>query len=186
VPHRGRAPGGRLRAFAPPAVALLAAVAVGLGLADTERRYTKRKYENDWVVAALDEAAPAGTVVAVVGGNRWYPVFGSRLEHLAFVVPRRGPVEAAFYTWGGGDVFPFDRGDFPQWRRNLDAAGVRFVVVHPDKHHKPVRQWLRTRQAFRRIAVAGERELWERREPPPDAVPPAAGGLQSGGARDAP
>ena len=157
----------------PRAVLTAAAVAglvlaAGIAAAPVAGRYTARKYADDAVVRTLQHEAPDGTVVSVVGGNRWYRLFGARLQNEVRVVPRTGPLEDAFYTWGGNATFPFDAGDYPAWRRNLAQAGARYVVVHRGEEDSPVRDWMEElRRDFQRIAVADGRELWRRGRPTP-------------------
>ena len=161
VTHASAA-GGRRSALA--AAALLALlVAAGLAAAPVAERYAADRYAGDPVVQALAEAAPEGTTVAVVGGNRWYPLFGAHLQNRVLVVPRHGPLTGAFYTWGGDTGFPFDDGDFQAWRRNLAAAGVHWIVLHPDQGDEPIRSWMKAEHHhFHRVATGAERELWYR------------------------
>jgi hypothetical protein len=172
----------RRRAVTTAAAVLVVLLAAAFAAAPVARRQPERKYADDAVVQALEQEAPEGTTVAVVGGNRWYRLFGPRLRHHALAVPRHGPPEAAFYTWGGDVTFPYDEGDYQAWRRNLAATGARWVVTHPEQGSTPQREWMRELpRDFHLVASAEGRELWRR-----GRRPRAGDGLQSAGDRDVP
>jgi len=148
--------------FAWVALACGIAIASGAGLTKTLEKYQERKYENDLLVGFLDEQlGDRGTTIAFVGGNRPYPLFGSRLQHRVEMVPVAGPLEERFFRWGGSANFPFVDGTYEQWMTNLRRLGTEYVVVALGESQEPERRWMqRHPRDFERVYVFASTEIW--------------------------
>jgi hypothetical protein len=148
--------------FAWVALACGIAIAGGAGLTKTLEKYQERKYDNDLLVGFLDDQlGDRGTTIAFVGGNRPYPLFGSRLQHRVETVPVTGSLEDRFYRWGGTANFPFVDGTYKQWTSNLRQLGTEFVVIALGEQQEPERRWMqRHPRDFERVYVFASTEIW--------------------------
>ncbi len=106
-------------------------------------RFQTVKLAAEPAAAALDAATRwRGARVAYVGSNEPYLFFGSRLQNDLQIVPTDGDLAAQYYFWGGSVHFPFDRPSSGQWRANLAARSIDFVVAARTPDEGPERSWM--------------------------------------------
>jgi hypothetical protein len=106
-------------------------------------RFQTVKLAAEPAAAALDTATRwSGARVAYVGSNEPYLFFGSRLQNDLQIVPTDGDLAAQYYFWGGSVHFPFDRPSSGQWRANLAARRIDFVVAARTPDEGPERSWM--------------------------------------------
>ncbi|HEY7215109.1 MAG TPA: hypothetical protein VIC28_10800, partial [Thermoanaerobaculia bacterium] len=150
------------RRFALTVLACGIAVLAVAGLSGTPKRYQEEKYRNDLLVEYLEEhAGKDGAGIAYVGGNRPYPLFGSRLQNRVEIVPLTGPLENRFYSWDGSADFPFASGNYRPWKKNLRRLGIDYVVVALTDQSDPERRWMqRHSRDFERVFVFASTEVW--------------------------
>lgn len=139
-------------------VSILAAAALGGTLA----KYQEKKYRDDLLVEYLEEhAGEEGAGIAYVGGNRPYPLFGSKLQNCVEIVPLTDRVENRFYGWGGDADFPFTPVSYRLWKKNLGRLGIDYVVVVLDDQPDPERRWMqRHPRDFARAFAVASTEVW--------------------------
>jgi hypothetical protein len=138
-----------------------AAVLAAVGLTGTLAKYQERKYHDNPLIGYLEEkGGQDGARIAYVGGNRPYPLFGSRLQNHVEIVPLQGSAEDRFFNWGGSSRFPFEPGSYRLWTRNLRRLGIDYVVVLDDQSD-PERRWMqRHPRDFERVYVVASTEVW--------------------------
>jgi hypothetical protein len=106
-------------------------------------RFQTVKLAAEPAAAALDAATRwRGAHIAYVGSNEPYLFFGSRLQNDLQIVPTDGDLAAQYYFWGGSVHFPFDRPSSGQWRANLAARRIDFVVAARTADEGPERSWM--------------------------------------------
>jgi hypothetical protein len=152
---------GRCWAIACAAIAAMAATAWGLG--SLVGRYQAAKLAIQPAALTLERAAGStGARIAYVGANQPYLFFGSRLQNDVRIVPTNDDLAAQFYTFAGNARFRFNGGSPQQWRRNLAALGIRFVVAARSAAEGPERAWMASDPGhFRPIGRTPEAEVWK-------------------------
>jgi hypothetical protein len=151
--------------FAFTALACGVAVLAAAGLAETLAKYQERKYRDDLLVEYLEEhGGVEGAGIAYIGGNRPYPLFGSRLQNCVEIVPLTGALESRFYRWGDAADFPFTPKSYRLWLRNLRRLEIDYVVVVLDDQPDPERRWMqRHPRDFERVIDIASTEVWRLR-----------------------
>ena len=149
-------------------VAAASATAIGIltvggwGAAALIESFQAAKLNGDPAAVALDRATRrAGARVAYVGANQPYLFFGSRLQNDVQIVPTDADLAAQYYSWGGREHFPFDGGSFRQWRENLVARGIQFVVAARSPREGSERAWMASDpEDFQPLHQDGRTEVW--------------------------
>ncbi len=141
------------------------AVLAASGLAETLAKYQESKYRDDRLVEYLEEHGGAdGAGIAYIGGNRPYPLFGSRLQNRVEIVPSTSRLEDRFYRWGDAADFPFAPKSYRLWLKNLRRLGIDYVVVALDDQPDPERRWMqRHPRDFEHVFDAASTEVWRLR-----------------------
>jgi hypothetical protein len=139
-------PAGDRQALHPALMALGVLILIGLAAWGGSRcieQFQATKLARQPAASALERAVgAAGARVAYVGSNAPYLFFGSRLQNHVEVVPTDGDLGAEYYFWGGSAHFPFDAGSASQWRANLMARRIAFVVAARTSGEGPERTWM--------------------------------------------
>ncbi len=144
-----------------------AAVLAAVGLAGTLAKYQERKYHDNPLIGYLEEnGGQDGVRIAYVGGNRPYPLFGSRLQNHVEIVPLTGRLENRFYRWGDTADFPFNSENYRLWKKNLHELGIDYVAVALGDQQDPERSWMRRHpRDFAPVLEIASTEVWRVREP---------------------
>ena len=148
--------------FAVTVLACGIAVFVVAGLGGTLKKYQERKYRDDLLVEYLEQqhAGQDGAGIAYIGGNRPYPLFGSRLQNRV-EIPLGGSVEDRFFDWGGSARFPFESGSYRLWTKNLRRLGIDYVAIVVGDQQDPERRWMqRHPRDFERVFAFASMEVW--------------------------
>jgi hypothetical protein len=167
--HRLAAPHG----VAPPRHwPRLAAVLLGLAALSTAvagshwtERFQAEELAGDADAAALQRATGGiAARVAYVGSNEPYNFFGSRLQNDVEIVPTDGDLAAQYYAFGGSVHFPFGTPSAVQWRANLQARRIQFVVAARGRTAGPERSWMAAApEDFALLYQSARVEIWRLR-----------------------
>ncbi len=132
---------------------------VAAALAPAADTHQREKYADDPVVQTLAREDPTGARVLVFGGNRWYRLFGARLQNQ--VLPGEVGVEHAWYRWGDERTDPASQSRNAYWMWRLRGEQDSWLVVHPASTHPQVLEWLQPRLTpIEMRATANSRQLW--------------------------
>lgn len=146
------------------AVPLAALLLAALALSPLAATYAASRHDADPVLRALADAQPKGAEIQVLGGNRWYDLFGAHLQNR--VVPAAACPPDIYYHWGDPDFR--DPSAPPSGRCRQRLHGGDWLVVYPNDGGARDRDWMHQHpEYFQRVAGTAERELWRFRNSPP-------------------